>query len=175
MSQTQQTQNMTSELAGILDRLRKLQERMLGELDAKLEAMRRSDVNAMTAASHAEGELAGKVASLDERRCWLVVELCKSLGVQIPPKAQNVSLRSICAKLDEKTATRLSAAGSALREIMLKVAEANRIVELVCREMLAHFKTLFSAMTRDDEAPTTYSHRGAIEARGQVTVLDAVG
>ncbi|MBK8267497.1 MAG: hypothetical protein IPK83_04010 [Planctomycetes bacterium] len=49
------------------------------------------------------------------------------------------------------------------------------MVDLVCREMMAHFKTLFSAMTRDEEAPKTYSHRGAIESRGQVTVLDAVG
>lgn len=175
MSQMQNIQIMATDLEGMLGRLGALQSRLLDEIEAKLAAMRRSDAAAMTAASHAEGEIVAKVAALDEKRNWLIIEMCKALGIQIPPRAQSISLRSICAKLDAHTASRLLAAGAALRETMLMVAEANRVVDLVCREMMAHFKTLFSAMTRDEEAPKTYSHRGAIESRGQVTVLDAVG
>ena len=58
---------------------------------------------------------------------------------------------------------------------MLKVAEANRVVEMVCREMLNHFKNVFSAFTQDDEGAQTYSRGGAVEAGMSVKVLDAVG
>lgn len=166
---------LTNELADVLDRLGAIQDRMLDAIEAKLESMRQSDVEAMTATAHREGEVAAQVSALDQRRCWLAVELCKGLGIQIPPRAQNVSLRSILAKLGPVAGERLAASGAVLREKMLKVAEANRVVELVCREMLAHFKSMFAAMTQAGDWPKTYSHRGAIESRGQVAVLDAVG
>jgi len=170
-----QNRELANELTGVLEQLGVLQDRMLDVIRGKLEAMRRSDVEAMTGASQRESELAAQVGTLDQRRCWLGVELSRLLGMPIPPRAENVSLRSLCSRLDGDPGAALARVGAALREKMLKVAEANRVVELVCREMLAHFKVVFSAFTRDEESPRMYSPRGAIESHGQVAVLDAVG
>lgn len=174
MSHTQK-QIMAGELIGILEHLSGLQDRLLSAIDAKLEAMRRADVAAMTASSRREAELAAEAATLDQRRCLIAVDLSRALGLPIPPRAENVSLRILCGRLGGEAGARLTHAGNVLREKMLKVAESNRVVELVCREMLAHFKAVFSAFTRDDEAPRNYSPKGSIESRGQIAVLDAVG
>ncbi|MBK8267496.1 MAG: hypothetical protein IPK83_04005 [Planctomycetes bacterium] len=96
MSHMQNIQIMAKDLEGMLGRLGALQNRLLDEIEAKLAAMRRSDAAAMTAASHAEGEIVAKIAALDEKRNWHVIEMCKALGIQIPPRAQSISLRSIC-------------------------------------------------------------------------------
>ncbi len=174
MSHTQ-TPSLATELINVLEQLSGLQDRLLLAIDAKLEAMRRADVAAMTASSRREAELAAEAATLDQRRCLIAVDLSRALGLPIPPRAENVSLRSLCGRLEEEVRARLTQAGDVLREKMLKVAESNRVVELVCREMLAHFKTVFSAFTRDDDAPRNYSPKGSIESRGQIAVLDAVG
>jgi hypothetical protein len=62
-----------------------------------------------------------------------------------------------------------------LREEMLKLAETNRVVELVCREMLAHFKMLFSAMVQSEEDGPTYSPTGEMGPSKGTRVFDAVG
>src|SRR5690606_17571687 len=131
MNQTQ-IADMANEMAGVLRQLADLQDRILIAVQMKLEAMRRCDVEGMTAAAHHEGELAAQVAALDKRRCWLGVELGKLVGMPIPPRAENVSLRSLCARLKGDAQSTLMTLGDALRMKMLKVAEANRVVELVC-------------------------------------------
>lgn len=175
MTTSAQLTSLADDMAGVLEGLCGIQDRFLAAIDQKLEAMRRCDVSAMSAASALEGELAADASLLDERRCWLAVELSKALGLQIPPRADSVSLRSLCSRLDAARGGRLAEVGARLREKMLRVAESNRVVDLVCREMMAHFKAMFGAMILADESPKTYSHRGAIESRGQVSVLDAVG
>lgn len=167
--------NLTGELETVLVRQAATQEKLLEAMNAKLEAMRLADVEAMTASAHREGEIVTQAVALDQRRCWLAVELSKLLSMPIPPRAENVSLRSICSKLDAATRLRLGALGTTLRDRMLQVAETNRVVEAACRELLAHFRNIFSAFTHDGESPRLYSNRGAIEKSGAVQVLDAVG
>ncbi len=170
-----QIETLTTELETVLLRQTQAQEKLLDAMNAKLEAMRLADVEGMTASAQREGEIVAQAVAFDQRRCWLGVELCKLLGMPIPPRSENVSLRSICAKLDAATGHRLAELGLGLRERMLRVAETNRVVEAACRELLAHFRTLFGAFTHDGESPRLYSNRGAIESRGSVKVLDAVG
>ena len=58
---------------------------------------------------------------------------------------------------------------------MLKVAETNRVVDLVSREMLAFFKAVFTAIVKDDTAPRPYSAGGEMGTPAGARVLDAVG
>lgn len=163
------------ELSALFGELTALQESLHGVITIKLEAMRRSDVDGMLAASHREGELAAKAEQLDETRKQIVTRICLVLGIAPEAGGRPVRLSSILSRLDPSLRPRLAQLAAALRERMLKVAEANRVVELVCREMLAHFKALFAAMTQDEENVEVYSAAGGATRTGGPRVLDAVG
>ncbi len=166
---------LTADLAGVLDGLIGLQSELHAAIDEKLDAMRRSHADDMMAVAQREGKICSCISALDERRREIVAALCKCTGLVVPAGVQQVSLRTLAVGLDAATRTALLEAGQTLREKMLKVAEANRVVELVSREMLAHFKDLFTAFTQDDDSRPTYSRGGSLEAGEGVKVLDAVG
>jgi hypothetical protein len=166
---------LTAELGSVLNRLIGLQSELHGAIDEQLDAMRRSDAGDMMAAAQCEGRLCSRISALDERRREIVAALCECTGLVAPAGVQHVSLRMLAVGLDESQRTELLEAGQALREKMLQVAEANRVVELVSREMLAHFRDLFAAFTQDDDSRPTYSRGGSLEAGKGVKVLDAVG
>ncbi len=166
---------ITAELAGLLDRLIGLQNELHAVIDEKLDAMRRSHADDMMAAAQREGKICSRISTLDERRREIVTALCKCTGLVVPAGVQQVSLRTLAVALDEAERKALLEAGQTLREKMLQVAEANRVVELVSREMLSHFKELFTAFTQDDDSRPTYSRGGSLEAGEGVKVLDAVG
>ena len=159
----------------MLEQLVGLQKKLHGVIGEKLEAMRRCDTEAMMSAAQREGEIASKVAAMDERRKQIVVDLCTALGMRRPATTKYVTLRVLGDRLDETLRRTLMQLGDSLREWMLKVAEANRVVEMVCREMLNHFKNVFSAFKQDDAGSQTYSRGGAVEAGTGIQVLDAVG
>lgn len=164
-----------AELTSLIEQLVGLQETLHGIIGEKLDAMRRCDTEAMMSAAQREGEIASKVSAMDERRKQTVAELCTTLGIPKPANTKYVTLRVLGARLDETSRGHLMRLGDSLREWMLKVAESNRVVEMVCREMLSHFKNVFSAFTQDDEGVQTYSRGGAVKAGMGVKVLDAVG
>lgn len=164
-----------TELTSLIEELVGLQEELHGVIDEKLDAMRRCDTEAMMSAAQREGEIASKVSAMDDRRIQTVTELCTALDIPKPTNTKFLTLRLLGARLDETSRGHLMRLGDSLREWMLKVAEANRVVEMVCREMLNHFKNVFSAFTQDDESAQTYSRGGAVEAGMGVKVLDAVG
>jgi hypothetical protein len=164
---------LVDRLAELLAKLTAKQESIRAAIREKLEAMRRADVEAMIAASHREGELVHDVTELEVERREISENLGEIVGAR--GKGRGLSLRMIAAQLDEANRTRIMNLADALRRRMLEVAEANRVVELVSREMLAFFKGVFTAIVRDDAAPLTYSAGGEIGAPMGARVLDAVG
>lgn len=164
------------QLEGLLERLIEKQGAISATIRAKLEAMRRLDVDGMLAAARVEQELAAAVGKLDDERRELVGTLASEMRM---PSAggQNVSLRALAARLPQAGGERLLRLAAQLRERMLAVGEANRVVELVCREMMVHFKVLFAAMVRQDGETLTYSpvRMGGEPGRaGGARLLDAV-
>ena len=162
-------------LAELLEALAARQEALHGVIRGKLDAMRRTDVEAMIAASHREGELAGEVTLLDAQRRDVAAELCAEIGIHALERGRPASLRRIAARLADTDRTRVVKLADRLREQMLKVAEANRVVELVSREMLAFFKAIFTAIVKDDAVPRLYSACGDMGTPARARVLDAVG
>ncbi len=162
-------------LAGLLEELSARQESLHFVIRGKLEAMRRADVEAMIAASHREGELTNEVTALDDQRREIVGELFDAMKLTGPDRGRTMSLRTIASRLDETQRPRIVKLANILRERMLEVAEANRVVELVSREMSAFFKDVFTAIVSDGHAPLTYSAGGEVGAATGSRVLDAVG
>lgn len=141
----------------------------------KLDAMRRADNGEMLSAAHREGEIVARIREIDEQRKTLVVRCCQASGIPKSANAGHVSLKALAGHLNPNLRARLTGLGEVLRERMLEVAEANRVVELVSREMLDHFKQLFSAFTRDEDGSQTYSAGGVLKTDSGTSVLDAVG
>lgn len=162
-------------LAALLEELASKQESLHRVIRGKLEAMRRADVEGMIAASHREGELTNEVTLLDAQRRDVAAEVCAEIGIPAVERNRPASLRRIAARLGEADRSRIVKLADLLRERMLQVAEANRVVELVSREMLAFFKAVFTAIVRDDGAPRVYSACGEMGVAARARVLDAVG
>jgi hypothetical protein len=166
---------LVDRLAELLEKLTAKQESIRAVIRKKLEAMRRADVEAMIAASHREGELVNDVTGLEVERREISEKLGEVAGARGTARGRGLPLRVIAAQLDDADRARITRLADALRRRMLEVAEANRVVELVSREMLAFFKDIFTAIVRDGAAPLTYSAGGEIGAPVGARVLDAVG
>lgn len=166
---------LVDRFAALLEGLAARQESLHRVICGKLEAMRRADVEGMIAASHCEGELTNEVTLLDAQRRDVAAELCTEIGIPATERGRPASLRRIAARLSEPERIRIVKSADLLRERMLQVAEANRVVELVSREMLAFFKAVFTAIVRDDSAPRVYSACGEVGTAAGARVLDAVG
>ncbi len=115
-----------------------------------------------------------KAGELDCRRMERVSQLATALGVPTAKNARTVTLRSLITKLDTESGRRLAKLAQRLREEMLKLAEANRVVEMVSKEMLVHFKILFAAMVRAAEDSPTYRRGGEPAGASGAMVVDAV-
>ncbi len=162
-------------LIGAMSQLVDLQKVLEEAVREKLAAMRRCDSDGMMAAAAREGELTLKIRTLDDKRRDISTSLADALNIPIPADISNLTLRVLASHLDEEGHSRVMKIGQALRERMLRVAEANRVVEIVCREMMAHFRTIFTAFTRDGETSRNYSRGGQVEPGVATQVLDAVG
>lgn len=169
-----QVEKATTELVGVLEQLVALLGSLHESVREKLDAMRRADADQMAAASTREGELSGRVAKLYRHRHAIVSELCRL--VDFPPvrNPSDITLRALSERLEPAVRQRLMKLAATLRDKMLAVAEANRVVEMVSRAMSDYFKELFSIIARDDESPATYSSCGRSGERGNVRVLDAM-
>jgi hypothetical protein len=161
------------QLTGVLQELSAGHEKMLAVIKGKHEAMRKSDVQGMLATSAEEGTLSSAILATERKRLDVSLRLCGLL--KIGSASTPVTIKALAARLPTEAGQRLLSVASALRERMLKVAEANRVVELVCQRMLGHFKAIFSAMAESADAPPTYSPSGNRIKQAEAMVLDAVG
>ncbi len=166
---------LANELATLIERLIELQVSLQAVVSEKLGAMRRADTEAMISASHREGNTATTVVALDRERQEVVSKLSRALGMSGERATGAVSLRMLAQRLEPDPQERLLELADRLRREMLKLAESNRVVELVSREMLTYFKSVFSTMLQEDDAAPTYSSRGEVGPVAGARVLDAVG
>ena len=166
---------LAADLAALMEQLIERQIALRAVVQEKLEGMRRCDVDCMLRASRMEGDLAAAIASLDRSRYEIVSEMCSRLGFPRKTDLRAVTLRMLAAKLDPQSGERLVRLADRLRDEMLKLAETNRVIEMVCREMMAHFKVLFAAMVEPERDAPTYSPDGEVGPAVGARVLEAVG
>lgn len=158
-------------LEALLRELTSAQEELALVLGQKLDAMRKADTAAMQSATAREGFLLDRLGQLDMQRHAVLNRVVEAVGL---PRSASMTLSQIAARLDERTRGRLTKLMQELRERMLRVAEANRVIALVSGEMLAHYRNVFSALTRGSEESTVYTRGGRISGE-PMRVLDAVG
>ncbi len=162
-------------LAELLERLIDMQQRMIDLIREKLQAMRAADIDAMESGAVREGQLAGDIAGLDRRRCQIVEQLCEYLELPASQRPETVSIRVLLAHLPAPHVERLGGPADRLRGRMLEAAEANRVVEMACRQLLDWYRELFRIVAADETETLTYAPNGKTGDRRGVRVLDAVG
>jgi hypothetical protein len=151
-------------LADLID----VQNDMHSALEGQLDAMSRADIDGMQVAAAKITALSRRFELLDVQRQAVVSRLARRGG-----RRDSVALSELIPCCPDSYREELSRLGTALRDRMLAVADAGRVSNLVCREMSAHFQSVFEAMTRA-AAPSGYSRDGRMES-GPVHVLNAVG
>lgn len=137
----------------------------------KLEAMRRSNVPAMLEASAREAAVADEILKLDQQRAAVATDLARRMQW---PANVTVRIRALAARLEPAAAKKLIDRADVLREKMLSVARANRVVELVCKQMLQHMKAVFADLVQPDDSNKTYSAGGGVERPAGPQVFNTV-
>lgn len=173
--QTNAIAPLVNELAGLLKELADLQTLVNAAVRDKLEAMRRADVNEITRRARREGDLAARVTEVDQTRRGVVGRLCAALGIAATENGREITLRSLLKRLEPAHRDKLTVLANALRDRMVVTAESNRVVEIVCHEMMAHFKVVFAAMTSAASDNGLYGEKGSRGLSDGPLVLDAVG
>ena len=158
-------------LMGILERLH---ERLLTLVQSKLDAMKRADMPAMNNLMDQEQATVRQLRERDGLRRQLVDSMGAEMG--LPSQgARALSVSQLAARLSEPgRASLLDAAGS-LRQVMSRVAQANRVAGAVSREILNHLGWIFGSVRPAEGRPVGYSGSGAVVAASQTRIFEIVG
>jgi hypothetical protein len=159
-------------LIELLGDLLALQDELGVVLRSKLDAMKRADTAAMQSASARESLLASRIAALDRRRHETLARTCAALCL---PNDAAATLTVIAERLPPTDRERLLGLSAVLRQKIVTVAETHRVITIVSAEMLAHYRSVFSAITRAAGDQPTYTRGGRTAGASSLCVLDAVG
>jgi hypothetical protein len=112
------------------------------------------------------------MAELDRRRVEVMAGLGSALGAGT---GKGLTISRVAEGVEKAARERLLAMSAGLQQRIRAVAELHRVITIVSAEMLAHFRSVLTVMTRAGDEPGTYSRRGRMESKGSMRVLDAVG
>jgi flagellar biosynthesis/type III secretory pathway chaperone len=172
---TDSTQILSAQLASILEQLIALQEELHSVIERKQTMMRRADVEGILNVAQEEGALVGKVMALDRQRVEVVAKMCQALSIPATGSPSAISISQLAARLEVAARTRLVKLAQVLRQAMLKVAQANRVVQMASHQLLDCVRNVFSIILEDASAVPVYSRDGELSSTASAKVLDAVG
>lgn len=159
-------------LMGLLEEMVVLHDELAVVLRSKLEAMKKSNVGAIQSAAAREGLLVRKMAELDRRRGDVMAVIGSALGAGT---GKGLTISRVAEGAEPAERERLLAMSAGLQQRVRVVAELHRVITIVSAEMLAHFRSVLTVMTRAGDEAGTYTRRGRMESKGSMRVLDAVG
>jgi hypothetical protein len=163
-----------SQLAALLEDIHGLYDELHGVIQRKLEGMRRADAEAMSAASSRERFLTGRLRERDGLRKQLLEHIGSQLGLD-PGAARCMTVSEVASHVGEPLAGRLSALAASIRPLMQRTAEANRVAALAGREVLGHFRRVYTTLAASGAEPGTYSRSGRAEALHSTRVFEVTG
>lgn len=162
------------DLVRLLDQMRSLYEQMFTVIDAKLSAMRRSDVAAMTHSGTQERVLSDRLGEREGLR----KQLMDAVGEEIGPAGRSgrrLTVSQLANRLNEQDRVALLAAADRLRREVAKVSQANRVAGVVAREVVNHLQWVFAAVRPGAEEPSGYSKSGVVVSRMAGPMFDTIG
>ena len=162
------------ELLGLLSELQKLHENLFTTCQAKLEALKKADVKAMGELSGPEQDIARRIHQREGLRRQLMDAIGKSLG--LPPRtARQLPLSQLASRADRPQAAALTEAAGKLREVVLRVAQLNRVIGAVSGGVLGHLGQVLASVGVAGENATGYRVDGKAVAGVPPQIFEAVG
>lgn len=163
-----------ADLNRLLGSLRKMQGQLLTLVQAKIDAMKRADIPTMRELSERERALARRLQEREGLRFQLMDAIGKELGLPAQ-KVRALPVSQLASRLPQQQQASLLDAAEKLRNVMSRVAQANRVAGAISREIVGHLKWVFASVKPQDEKPTGYSGDGALVAATDNRIFNAIG
>jgi hypothetical protein len=143
-------------------------------LDAKIDAMRRADVEVMGELEHRERTIVEQLKERDGLRRQLMDAIGLELG--LPAKAgRTLNLTQLGLRISEPERAALVEAGDNLRDSVMKVRQMERVATMVSREVSTHLQWVLSAVRPSEEKPNVYANDGALVRSSGSAMVELVG
>ena len=162
------------DLLELLAGLEKLNAELVSLVRTKIDAMKRNDMGAMRDITAREQEIAGVVHEREGLRRQLMDLIGRQMGWS-SRTARALSLSQLAARVSEAQRVALLAAGRRLREVVSRLARANRVAGAIAREISDHLGWVFASVRPRRAEPVGYSGLGGLVPRSETMILDAVG
>ena len=168
------TTKRLNDLIRLLEHTCAMYGQLLETVQAKIDAVRRADLNAMREQTGKEHALAGRLHEREGLRCRLMEAIGKELDIPAR-QARDMTMSQLASYVSSGDGQRLSEISCKLREMVSRVAQANRIAGVTTREILNHLKWVLDSVKPKDEQPAGYDGDGtAIPASGN-KIFETVG
>jgi hypothetical protein len=158
----------------VLGEMKRLHDELAVVVRQKLAAMRAADTDGMRSAVAREEFLARRIREQDGLRKQVLQLLGEQMGMSAA-QARAMTLSELAGRVNEPSRSQLLLLAATLRETVRETAECNRIVAVVSREMLKHFRQIYEVMAQASGTPGVYSWTGRAEVRPGTAVFEAVG
>ncbi len=162
------------DLVRLFDALRMLHEELFRVCDAKIDAMRRADTEAIQAACDHEQLIVTRMNEREGFRMQLMEAIGQDLGMA-KSTARSLTVSQLAERLPEPERGLVMDAASRLRNAMAASAQANRVAATVAREVVQHMKWVFAAVRPAEAASQGYTGRGQTVAITDASLFEAVG
>lgn len=162
------------DLQRLLEQVRVVYGELFAVIDAKLGAMKRADVAALTELSAKEIALVQRLTERETLRGQLMDAIGGELGLTARA-GRSMTISQLADRLAEPERGALLQTTEGLRAVLLKVMQANRVCGAVSLELLNHLRWVLAAVRPRDEKPNVYSGNGAFVGGGASALLELVG
>lgn len=133
---------------------------MLDVTRAQREAVSAADAARLAACTSKQAEIAGRIATLEQRRREIVVEMLRSHPSLARPGTQP-SLASLCPVLPEPAKRRAGELASRLRELLKTIKREAGALRIATSTIVAHMDGLMTQIGRRLSHDGTYDRAGS--------------
>lgn len=166
-----------AELERVLIELRDVHERMLEVVREHRKSVSAADLAGISRAIARQGDLAGTVAAIDQRRAQITASLTSQLTGQPttrpPGQVDNTRLSHIIALAPTASRDRLSAIAAVLRDVLTRLHSEQQALKLATETLAQHMEGVMRQIYRGVSHTGTYVRSGKVDTAVQViTALD---
>ncbi len=162
------------DLLKLINGLEKLHGELSIVMDAKIKAMKRSDLSTMRTLGHQEQALIERIREREGLRRQLVECLGVDLGWSIG-KAKSMTLRQLLSAATNPIHDDLRTAADKLRTTMFQLTQISRVAGTVAREITHHMQCVFAAIRPKQDDPTAYTGAGVLASPIGSNMFEVVG
>ena len=166
--------NRISKLTALLDRLSALHGELESAIQAKVDAIKAANLDALASATKQEQQTATTIAETELQRLELMDTLGRELGLP-GGSGRTMSISQLQDRLDRPAA---DAIGRVAGELRTKIADAkriNRVAGRLCKDVIGHLSLVFDAIRPASMPPTGYAGDGRLVAPAADNVFELTG